>query len=312
MTNSRGKIVTPLALLNQLQEDSNNSRTEISTDSIVISPFQPRKYFDPIKMSSLVVSVEKHGILENLIVRALPDGNYELVAGERRLRAAKTVGLKTVPVTIIEISDDDFLDVALVENLNREDLNPYDETIGVLALLARRLKRREEDVKVLLYRMSRESKGNLKSGHIVMGTEEAEEVKSVFKTLARNWLSFVSNNLSILTLPENVLAVLREGRLEYTKAKLIAQIKDDEQRQKVLDEAIADGWTIKKTRHQIRLLKGEVTPPSVNDIQKLKSTLKGMKDLSNSSKLADPEIYRRAQSLVDQLIKLLNDSPQGE
>ena len=85
---------------------------------------QPRRYFDPDRQAQLIKSVQEHGILEPLLVRPLADGLYELVAGERRYRAAQELGLKEVPVVIREFDDKQALQVALIENLQREDLNP--------------------------------------------------------------------------------------------------------------------------------------------------------------------------------------------
>ncbi|HEY9657319.1 MAG TPA: ParB/RepB/Spo0J family partition protein, partial [Allocoleopsis sp.] len=97
---------------------------------------QPRRYFNPEKMAQLVASVRVYGILEPILVRPLKDGNYELIAGERRLRAAQEVGLTQIPVVSHEVSDQEALKIALMENLQRDDLNPIEETEAILELLA--------------------------------------------------------------------------------------------------------------------------------------------------------------------------------
>ena len=126
----------------------------ISIDSIVLPASQPRRYFDPQKLQQLTESVRQHGILEPLLVRPAPEaGKYELVAGERRYRAAREVGLTSVPVTIRELTDEAALQLALVENLQREDLNPVEEAEGILQLLGIRLKMSASEVPSLLYRM---------------------------------------------------------------------------------------------------------------------------------------------------------------
>lgn len=112
---------------------------------------QPRRYFDPEKMAQLVASVREHGILEPVLVRPLGDGNYELIAGERRLRAAQEVGLTQIPIVAREFSDQEAFQVALMENLQRDDLNPIEETEAVLELLAIVLDTSVEEVKSVIY-----------------------------------------------------------------------------------------------------------------------------------------------------------------
>jgi ParB family chromosome partitioning protein len=87
---------------------------------------QPRRYFDPEALTELIASVKQHGILQPLLVRKRPSGGYELVAGERRYRAAQEIGLTQVPVYIRDLNDHDAFQLALIENLQREDLNPLE------------------------------------------------------------------------------------------------------------------------------------------------------------------------------------------
>lgn len=103
--------------------------TEVSIDQIVASPYQPRRNFDPIKLEELAASIRNQGIIQPLVVRA-KDGRYELIAGERRWRAAMHAGLPRVPVVVRDASDHEALQMALVENLQREDLNPIEEANG--------------------------------------------------------------------------------------------------------------------------------------------------------------------------------------
>ena len=120
------------------EESSKTAPQTVPLDSITLPPSQPRRYFDPVKMEQLIESVKAHGVLENLLIRPLPDkdSSYELIAGERRYRAALSAGLKEVPVTIRSLSDEQALQISLVENLLREDLNPVEEIEGILQLTA--------------------------------------------------------------------------------------------------------------------------------------------------------------------------------
>jgi len=116
---------------------SPDSPQSVNISQIILSQQQPRRYFDPDKMQQLAQSIQEHGILEPLLVRPLTGDTYELIAGERRYRAAKEVGLTYVPVVIRAMTDRQALQIALIENLQREDLNPLEETEGMLSLLAR-------------------------------------------------------------------------------------------------------------------------------------------------------------------------------
>ena len=103
--------------------------SEVFTDDIVTSPWQPRNIFDKDALEELVLSVKEHGVLQPLVVRKVND-KYELIAGERRWRAAKAALLEKVPIILIEVDDKKALEIALVENLQREDLNPIEEAKG--------------------------------------------------------------------------------------------------------------------------------------------------------------------------------------
>ncbi|NJN48567.1 MAG: ParB/RepB/Spo0J family partition protein, partial [Alkalinema sp. RL_2_19] len=123
----------------------------VSTASIQLPrQRQPRRYFSAEKLDQLKVSINAHGILEPLIVRPLKSGKFELVAGERRLRAAKDLKLSEVPVVVRDFSDEQAYEVSLLENLQRDDLNPIDETEGILYLLNQTLQLAKEQVVSLL------------------------------------------------------------------------------------------------------------------------------------------------------------------
>ena len=102
---------------------------EVSVDAIDQNPYQPRKAFDDDELSSLSASIKTHGILQPLVVRALGD-RYQLVAGERRLRAARAAGLPAVPVRVVDFNDQQVVEAALIENIQRSDLNPIEKAIG--------------------------------------------------------------------------------------------------------------------------------------------------------------------------------------
>lgn len=238
--------------------------SEIEVALIDLPVTQPRKYFDPDKMAQLIISVREKGILEPLLVRTKPNHRYELVAGERRLRAAKELQLSKVPATVKELTDQECLEIALIENLQREDLNPVEEVEGILQLLGLKLEMTVPEVVSQLHRMENEHKGKVTRN--VTGNDDlsvnGDSTRNVTGRIAAilealgvtNWLSFVRNKLPLINLPEDVLAVLREGRIEYTKAKEIAKIKDGQQRYLLLQQAIREGWSLSQIKQEVAAL----------------------------------------------------------
>ncbi len=280
---------------------------------IIISQQQPRCYFDPDKLEQLTISVKEHGILEPLLVRPLKDGNYELVAGERRFRAATAASLTSVPVIIKELNDKQALQLALIENLQREDLNPVEETEGILQLLALHLDSQKESPRQLLYQMkngvekSKTAGSNFRDNVIPNGDSEAEKtIQSVFESLGQNWYSFTCNRLPLLNLPEDILEALRQGKIEYTKAKAIASVKDETARTELLENAIANSLSLSQIRELIKELK-----PAKQQEQLKTRFDTTYKQVKKSKQLwQDPKKRKKLESLLSQLEKLIeSESP---
>jgi ParB family transcriptional regulator, chromosome partitioning protein len=267
---------------------------------------QPRRYFDPQAMQVLVKSVQQHGILEPLLVRISCNESYELVAGERRLKAAHAAGLVEVPVVIKELSDQEALKISILENLLREDLNPLEETEGILQLLELNLAMPIEQVISMLYRMQNDAH---RATHNVMGHPEAKQVLSVFREVGMSWESFVNNRLPLLKLPEDVLCALRQGQLAYTKAIAIARVKDSVQRQQLLANAIADNLSLAVIREQISAL---LQSPRASDhlaSETLSPSLKTVFDstyryIRKANVWNDPEKRVRVEQLLNELRQL--------
>lgn len=216
---------------------------------------QPRRYFAADKMAQLVASVREHGILEPLIVRPTGAGKYELVAGERRLRAAQELGLAEVPVVVREFSDQQAYEVALLENLQRDDLNPIDETEGVIYLLCQSLGFSSKDeIASLLNRAA-----NAKRRDAQLTDAENEQlaiVDQLFLKVGRlTREGFRVNRLPLLNMPKDVLEILRKGKLEYTKAQVIARLENAVHRQALLEEAIAEDLSLSQIKQKIQELK---------------------------------------------------------
>jgi ParB family transcriptional regulator, chromosome partitioning protein len=269
---------------------------------------QPRHYFDPEKLEQLAQSIAQHGILEPLLVRPLRTNHYELVAGERRYRAALKLGLSEVPVVIRQLNDDEAIQLALIENLQREDLNPIEETEGVLQLLAFRLEMPVQAVPSLLYQMKNmlEKVTDIRNNVIPNPrTQQEQAIQAVFQDLGlMNWLSFTCNRLPLLNLPDEILDAIRCGKIAYTKALAIARIKDQTQRQTLLQQAIKENLSLNQIRTRIKGIKPQSELPSpkvlVTSIHRR---------LLKAKVWEDPQRWTQAQALLFQLEALLDQEP---
>ncbi|WP_235526356.1 ParB/RepB/Spo0J family partition protein [Nostoc piscinale] len=201
----------------------------------------------------------------------------------------------------------------LVENLQREDLNAYEETIGILELLAEELDIDQETVVKLLYDMNNESKGN--SNHNVMVSEEGRIIQDVFSKLGKiTWQSFVANRLPLLKLHLDIQTALQKGEIEYTKAKEINRIKNDDERQKVLNKAIAEGLSLSEIRIlvvNILQQQSENKPSSHNQEQKEKAD-KIYKALRKSKIWNDEKKLKKINKLFAQIEALLEEENKDD
>ncbi|BAY87894.1 ParB family protein (plasmid) [Calothrix parasitica NIES-267] len=280
-------------------ETEKATKNQISIELIQTPANQPRRYFDPEKLESLTKSINAHGVIEPLLVRP-KDGKYELVAGERRLRASKQAGLSEVPVIIRDLDDTKTSQIRLVENLQREDLNPLEETEGILELLSIELNQPVLEAISILHRMQNEAKGKVTQN--VLGNEK-QSVEKVFTSLGTiGWQSFVTSRLPLLKLPEDVLEVLRQGRLEYTKAIAIAKIKDKEQREQLLAEVLEKNLSLKEIKERIEALKPAKDPEKLSLKQRVDDTFRRLK---KSKALDDEKKKKSIEKLLTQMEALM-------
>lgn len=272
---------------------------QLPLSQITLFAEQPRRYFDPQAMTSLVDSVKQHGILQPLLVRPLGNGEYQLIAGERRHRAATIAHLVDVPVVIRQMSDEEALQIALLENLQREDLNPIEETEGILQLLSLKLNKSQNEVIALLNQASHNDHSPADN---VIRTPQWQQIEQTFTSIGRfTPESFRTNRLPLLNLPGDVLEVLRKGKIAYTKARLIARIKDSIQRQAVLKEAMVKGLSLSQIKERIAALPSS-KPKRVDDLRSRMNTT--FKLVKQSKALDDPKKRRRLEKLLTQLESL--------
>ena len=258
---------------------------------------QPRRYFDEAAHQKLVASVKKHGILQPLLVRK-QGSYYELIAGERRYRAAVALGLKEAPVVIRDLDETAVMEIALVENLQREDLNSLEETEAILALLSLEFQCSTDEVIAMVQRAARQGKKNVDN---VVHEKEKQQLQEIFEQIGRLSVeSFRTHRLPLLKLPEDLLAVLREGKLHFTKVRAIAQVADPEIRGKVLEGAIAHQWSIREVKRQIADLMPKADERSPES--QLRKTNQGL----NRSKFweRDPKRWGKIAALLEKIEKI--------
>jgi ParB family transcriptional regulator, chromosome partitioning protein len=267
---------------------------ELPINKIKLPNQQPRCYFDPEKQASLMASIEQHGILEPILVRPIGT-EYELVAGERRYRAAQALNLQKVPVIVREMTDREAQQIALVENLQRENLNPIEETEAILGLLSLELNLQKSEVITLLHQLKKQDKNNV--------IPKVEEVFASLSTMS--WLSFVQNRLPLLNLPEEVLEALRQGKIAYTKARAIGQVKDEDARQALLTEAIKSDLSLTDIRGRVDEGKKGAKP-----VRDLGTRLGDVYKRAKKAKLwNDPEKHQQIEEALNILEKLLATPP---
>lgn len=190
---------------------------ELAVDAVRPNPAQPRKQFDEDALQALADSLGDRGVLQPVLVRPLPGGQYELVAGERRWRAAQLAGLKTLPAIVQDRDDAKTLEDALIENMARQDLNPVEEARAVAALV-------EE------LGLTREAVG---------------------RKVGRSRVA-VSNLLRLLDLPDEVLEALQQGALTEGHGRALLMAEDHADRRRLARAAAAEGWSVRVTEQRAR------------------------------------------------------------
>lgn len=299
----RGQIRTFDTIFSETQSLEQSDKQTLPLSSIQISTQQPRRYFDPNKMEQLIASVKEHGILEPVLVRSIEDDCYELVAGERRYRAAQELGFAEIPVIIRHLNEQDAREIALIENLQREDLNPLEQTEAILQLLSIQIGSPVDEVTALLYRLQKEVKG--KTAHNVVGYSEMETVESVFNRLGMlSWDSFVTHRLPLLGLPEDILEALRQGKIEYTKAQAISRVKDAVLRQSLLSETITSNLSLVQVKSRISQLNQRDTPNS-SDVELKSRATHAFQQLKKSKLWDNPKKHKQLEKLVTMIETLI-------
>lgn len=289
--------------LKEKLDNLSSSQSFLNVEDLLPSENQPRRYFDEAKLAELELSIKEYGVLEPVLVRPINNEKYELVAGERRYRAAIRAGLNQIPVVVRDMSDIEATRIALVENLQREDLNPFEETEGVLMLISSELDIQFEEVSAYLHSLQHQLKN---ASNNVIGSEEFESIERIFSTVGKmTWESFINNRLPILNLPEDILLPLRQGKLAYTKARAIAQLDNPAQRQDLLQMTLENELSLAVIKNEVKRLKtgGDIQSSKSDELKKEFSS--SVSRLKKSNVWHQPSKQKKIEKLLADLNKLI-------
>ena len=219
-----GKGLDMLLSENSLEDGARTVTLPI--EEIIPNRDQPRKQLDDEALADLSASIAQHGVLQPLLVRPLPDGSYQLVAGERRWRASRMAGLTEVPVVVRDMNEQEAAELALIENLQREDLNPMEEALGYQTLM--------------------ETYG--------MTQEQAAQVVNKSRPA-------VANALRLLQLPQAVADLVAAGTLSAGHARTVLAFEDEDARVAAAEAAVAKGLSVRELERMAKAAKREPKAP---------------------------------------------------
>lgn len=262
-------------------ENKEEAGKTLKVSQIKANPDQARKAFKEEDLKSLAQSIEDHGILQPLLVRKVKD-HYQIIAGERRFRAAKLAGLKEVPVLVKDLSEEDAATISLIENIQREDLNPIEEALAFQEMMK-------------TYQLTQED---------------------LAKALSKS-RSSIANTLRLLKLEEEVQDYLREGKLSFSHGRLLLKIKDPKAQVKKAREIVAQGTSIleaekslEKTKNKKKLARKD---PYLQDIEDRLSLSLGTKvEVMNRGKVKKIQIeYYSDEDLTRLLEEITGENIDG-
>lgn len=202
-------------LTEQVIPESRKEVLDVPVDNVRENPRQPRAHFSPADLEDLIASIKQHGVMMPIVVTRLGDG-YELIAGERRLRASKALGLATIPAIVREANEQEKLELALIENIQRQDLNAVEEAIAYKALL---------------------DEFNLTQDQVAARVGKSR--------------SAVANIVRLLDLPDDVIAALREGRITKSHARTLLSEENPDRRRTLFQSMLNGGMTVREVEARV-------------------------------------------------------------
>lgn len=216
---------------------------EIPVAKIVSPKIKARAWINPVKVESICRSAKVHGIIQPILVVPLDEGNYELVYGQHRIEAIKLLGQKQIKAIAKNLTQSERLEIALIENLAREDQNPIDETLGILNLAMLKLDCDESTARSCFNELFYQQSGREKNSGVSTGANTSQKQISVVETILDRFnitvKTFITHKLPLLECHEEIIQAIREGKIAYSKARVIDRVKSDKFRTKLLQCAIS-------------------------------------------------------------------------
>ncbi|MBE9155978.1 ParB/RepB/Spo0J family partition protein [Nodosilinea sp. LEGE 06152] len=222
----------------------------LPVDAIRPGVFQPRQFFSEEGITNLATSFTEQGFRGAINVRPLGNGSWELIAGERRWRAAKLAGLTEVRCIVDEYTDEEALEFALIENLQREDLSKLEETEGILKLIEVKLKIPKERVLAIIRTEGHSDKRGLRSD--VAPSDELGRIEAVLSSFGVELQTFRTKNLRTLTLPDDLKKAHLERGLSYSVALELLKVKDASNRKLLLEKALKGKLSFREIRDRVK------------------------------------------------------------
>ena len=267
---------------NQIVNDAKSSGdiVEINLDEIRANPYQPRKTFDEESLNELAKSISEYGVIQPIIVKKSIKG-YEIVAGERRTRAARIAGLKTIPAIIKDFNDNDMMEIALIENIQRENLNPIEEALSYDNIIRLR---------------------NLTQ----------EEVAEKFGKSR----SYITNILGLLRLPSFTTELVSQGKISMGHAKVLSKLEDDDLIDQLATRIVRDGLSVREIENLVKekdySKKNKVVrnnPPMYNIFENAMREKIGTKVKIKGNKI---EIPFDSEKDLERILEIINISIDGD
>lgn len=203
-------MATDISVEDNIDDENIEGLSRLDIDDIKPNENQPRKTFDPEKIEDLANSIKEHGVIQPLVVRKVETG-YEIVAGERRWRAARQAGLKEIPCIVRELSDEQNMLFAIIENMQREDLNPIEEAEGLERMITN------------------------------FGMTQSEISKSVGKSRP-----YITNSLRLLKLPDEIKDMMEDGKLTTGHGRALITIEDEDKAIEIAKKVAKEGLSVRK------------------------------------------------------------------
>ncbi|OPZ73757.1 MAG: putative chromosome-partitioning protein ParB [Firmicutes bacterium ADurb.Bin456] len=289
MSKQRRGLGKGLQALIQGAEESgtvNDRLKEIDIDEITIAPHQPRQLFDPEKLAELASSIKEHGVIQPVVVRPLQTGGYELIAGERRWRACKTLGYRQIPAVIKEYRDMEASAVSLIENVQREDLNPLEEALAYHQLMDN------------------------------YGLTQEEVSGRVGKSR-----SFVANMVRLLGLPNEIKDLLASGQLNAGHARALLAIQDGKKQVAAAGKIVRYNLNVRQAESMARSLSQkkdkqkkaelsrgkEMSPVEEELVNRLGTGVRLIKNARGKGKL---EIHFKGEQELQRILAILLEAGQ--